>query len=83
MRPNILFEKKCIGEDARVGDVRNSVWHQVVKVTAYACVLSDRFSLQEDMELKLYVLSDLVHVEGLMRLGEKHFRIVVNHLLSD
>ena len=46
----ILLERKYIREDASVdGYVKNGIWHTLYNFTTYACVLSDIFSLQEDI----------------------------------
>ena len=45
-----LLERKCIREDTSVdGIVIKLVSITILNVTAYACVLSDTFSLQEDI----------------------------------
>ena len=47
----ILLERKCAREDASVGgNIKNSMSHKFYNVTAYACVLSDTFPPQEDIE---------------------------------
>ena len=47
---DILYERKCVREDASVGgNVKTPMSHTVFNVTAYACVLSDTFSLLEDI----------------------------------
>ena len=47
---HILLERKCIREDESVGgNVKNSIWHMLYNVTAYACVFSGTLSLQEDI----------------------------------
>ena len=47
----VLLERKCVREEASVGsNFKHSmrVWHSLYDVIAYACVLSDIFSLLED-----------------------------------
>ena len=49
---NILYERKCVREDASVGgNVIKPLSRIIFNVTAYACVLSDTLSLQEDIRL--------------------------------
>ena len=49
---NIPLERKCIREDASVGgSVIHPMIYAIFNVTAYACVLSDTFSLLEDMRV--------------------------------
>ena len=48
---HILLERKCVQEDASGGgNIKKSMSHKFYNVTAYACVLSDTFSLQEDIK---------------------------------
>ena len=49
---HILLERKCVRENASVGSKNKEFMsHTIFNVTAYACVLSNTFSLQEDMQI--------------------------------
>ena len=49
----ILLERKCAREDVSAGgNVIKPMSDTIFNVAAYACVLSDKFSLLEDIENK-------------------------------
>ena len=58
----IFIESKYVREYASVGgNVKNSIWDRLYNVTAYACVLSDRFSLQQDICWDTFSLQEDMH----------------------